>query len=389
MEHPEMSMTRANYEQSVAVKVGIIAALRDNVGDDFTASEIASAVTSPADLRPNQVSSILKSMVADGLVTRRHKHDGCLYRLNKVALAWEPSAYDWKVARSVATLAAKQAPMPAKPAAKRTSPPIANLDASSQRKPADNHPWVHPPAVRKPKNDQGAITRPLPIHLHTREQLIALALEEVPFEPALGTGTFLVTNPPFEAGSSQPTVDDSVDSGQAILDDFSPSEIPNSSPIEANHPEFPEGSPVAVIAPDDAQQTLPAESHEDEPPAQHRCSGHCANHAKASDDLELTQAMKRALAEIGNLTDSLEALENQNAALIRERDAAREDLAISQRDRDLLHQRLREQARHSPSLMVEGLMELLRLALLRIPYPGQSNHLADTGNMVPTSEARP
>jgi len=59
---------------------------------------------------------------------------------------------------------------------------------------------------------------------------------------------------------------------------------------------------------------------------------HCANHARASDDQELTQALERALAEIGIQTENLEALEDQNAALIRERDAARGDLAISQRD---------------------------------------------------------
>jgi len=85
-------------------------------------------------------------------------------------------------------------------------------------------------------------------------------------------------------------------------------------------------------APNAAQQTLPAESHEDEPPAHRGCGGHCANHARASDDQELTQALERALAEIGIQTENLEALEDQNAALIRERDAARGDLAISQRD---------------------------------------------------------
>jgi hypothetical protein len=32
---------------------------------------------------------------------------------------------------------------------------------------ADDHPWVHPPAVAKAKPDRGAVTRPLPVHLET------------------------------------------------------------------------------------------------------------------------------------------------------------------------------------------------------------------------------
>ena len=462
MEQTDMTMTRAQYEHAVAVKTGIIHALRDNPDDEFSAREIAASMAWPSDLEPMQVGAILKSMVAEGLVTRRRQHDGNLYQLHKRALAWTPPEYDWRVARSnpvaktkpPATGKVNGAPVPIpsdktptrkrpkqpadKPASKRTGPPIANLDASSQRKPADNHPWVHPPAVAKDKPDQGAITRPLPVHLHTREKLIALALEEVPFEPALGAGTFLVTNPPFEDGSSQPTVDDSGDSGQAILDNSSHSEIPNSSPTEAsspeipdisNHPEIPDSSPVAVVAheaPIDAQQTLPTESHEDEPPAHRGCGGHCANHARASDDQELTQALERATVEMRDLTNDLaisqrdlegalakinalavelEALEDRNACLA-------DDLAISQQERDRLHEQVRAYARQHTedqnridalmdvarphlaknissdqqvAIMAEALMELLRLALLRIPHP---DHYAGVGKMV-GNEARP
>ena len=352
MEQTDMTMTRTQYEHTCAVKAGIIHALRDNLGDEFSAKEIAASMAWPSDLEPMQVGAILKSMVAEGLVTRRRQHDGNLYQLHKRALAWTPPEYDWRVARSTPAVKTKPpatgkvngtpVPLPldktptrkqpkspaGKPAAKRAGPPIADLDASSQRKPADNHPWVHPPAVAKAKPDRGAITRPLPVHLETPAELSLEAMRrvgycpEAPIDPATGTGALLVVDPTLGAASSQPTVDDS-----------SPSEIPNSS--ETNDPEIPDSSPAAVVAheaPIDAQQALPAESHEDEPPAHRGCGGHCANHARASDDQELTQALERALAEIGIQTENLEALEDQNAALIRERDAARGDLAISQRD---------------------------------------------------------
>ena len=372
-------MPRADYNQTVAIKQGIIAALRDNLSDEFTAKEIADALLYPPDVDGRQVGATLKLMAAEGLVAKRPYQNMNIYRLHKRALSWVPPLDDSReVAAAVkAVKAQSQAKPPAagkvngtpvpipldktptrkqpkspadKPAAKRAGPPIANLDASSQRKPADSHPWVHPPAVTKDKPDRGGITRPLPVHLETPDprhspaspdpgaldlddtDLAAMALPAVPIEPALGAKAFLVANPPHEA-SCQLVVDNCTASGQAILDDSSPSEIPNSS--ETNDPEIPDSSPAAVVAheaPIDAQQTLPAESHEDEPPAHRGCGGHCANHARASDDQELTQALERALAEIGIQTENLEALEDQNAALIRERDAARGDLAISQRD---------------------------------------------------------
>lgn len=351
MEQTDMTMTRTQYEHTCAVKAGIIHALRDNLGDEFSAKEIAASMAWPSDLEPMQVGAILKSMVAEGLVTRRRQHDGNLYQLHKRALAWTPPEYDWRVARSNPVAKTKPpaagkvngAPVlvpPATPARKKPKPPAS--------KPADDHPWVHPPAVMPTIPKAAPITRPLPAHLETpvhspaspdpgaldldADDLAAMALPEAPIAPAFGTGSFLLANPPFEA-SRQLVVDNCTASGQAILDDSSYSEIPNSS--ETNDPEIPDSSPAAVVAheaPIDAQQTLPAESHEDEPPAHRGCGGHCANHARASDDQELTQALERALAEIGIQTENLEALEDQNAALIRERDAARGDLAISQRD---------------------------------------------------------
>jgi FtsZ-binding cell division protein ZapB len=396
MEQTDMTMTRTQYEHTCAVKAGIIHALRDNLGDEFSAKEIAASMAWPSDLEPMQVGAILKSMVAEGLVTRRRQHDGNLYQLHKRALAWTPPEYDWRVARSnpVAktkppatgkingapvqlppdkTPTRKQPKSPAgKPAAKRAGPPIANLDASSQRKPADSHPWVHPPAVTKDKPDRGAITRPLPVHLETPAELSLEAMRrvgycpEAPIDPATGTGALLVVDPTLGAASSQPTVDDS-----------SPSEIPNSS--ETNDPEIPDSSPAAVVAheaPIDAQQTLPAESHEDEPPAHRGCGGHCANHARASDDQELRQVFDRAMVEMRDLTNDLaisqrdlegalakinalavelEALEDRNACLA-------DDLAISQQERDRLHEQVRAYARQhtEDQNRIDALMDVAR-----------------------------
>ena len=459
-------MTRSQYEQSIATKRGIIHALKDNLGDEFSALEIAAAMLDPPDLKPMQVSSVLKSMVAEGLVSKRPSKNMNVYRLTKKALTWQPAPYDWRAEGAKTPLpdvdpepeVAKSPPAAGKvngtPAA-----PIGQLDPKRQRQPADDHPWIHPPAVTPPKPKAAPITRPLPAHLETKpdprhspaspdpgaldldaDDLAAMALPAVPIEPALGANAFLVANPPHEA-SCQLVVDNCTASGQGLLDDSSPSEIPNSS--ETNDPEIPDSSPAAVVAheaPIDAQQTLPAESHEDEPPAHRGCGGHCANHARASDDQELTQALERALAEIGIQTENLEALEDQNAALIRERDAARGDLAISQRDlegalakinalavelealedrnacladdlaisqqeRDRLHEQVRAYARQHTedqnridalmdvarphlakgkageqqgAIMAEALMELLRLALLRIPHP---DHYAEIGKM--------
>lgn len=484
MEQTDMTMTRTQYEHTCAVKAGIIHALRDNLGDEFSAKEIAASMAWPSDLEPMQVGAILKSMVAEGLVTRRRQHDGNLYQLHKRALAWTPPEYDWRVARSNPVAKTKPpatgkvngtpAPLPPdktptrkqpkspadKPAAKRTGPPIANLDASSQRKPADNHPWVHPPAVTKDKPDRGGITRPLPIHLETPDprhspaspdpgaldlddtDLAVMALPAVPIEPALGAKAFLVANPPHEA-SRQLVVDNCTASGQAILDDSSYSEIPNSSPTEAsspeipdisNHPEIPDSSPDQVNcsgllvsspdvveheAPNAAQQTLPAESHEDEPPAHRGCGGHCANHAHASDLEELAEAqVARLTAQLSELTKKNDCFRWANANLTTQLSDAKSkladalaDLATSQREQDRLHQRLREQERQHAedqnridalmdvarphlaknisseqqgAIMAEALMELLRLALLRIPHP---DHYAGVGKMV-GSEAR-
>ena len=300
MEQTDMTMTRTQYEHTCAVKAGIIHALRDNLGDEFSAKEIAASMAWPSDLEPMQVGAILKSMVAEGLVTRRRQHDGNLYQLHKRALAWTPPEYDWRVARSNPVAKTKPpaagkvngAPVlvpPATPARKKPKPPAS--------KPADDHPWVHPPAVTKDKPDRGGITRPLPVHLETPDprhspaspdpgaldlddtDLAAMALPAVPIEPALGAKAFLVANPPHEA-SRQLVVDNCTASGQAILDDSSYSEIPNSSPTEAsspeipdisNHPEIPDSSPDQVNcsgllvsspdvveheAPNAAQQTL-------------------------------------------------------------------------------------------------------------------------------------
>ncbi len=312
-------MTRTDYEQSVANKLGIINALKDNVGDEFTALEISAAMIDPPDLKPLQIGAVLKSMVAEGLVSKRPSKNMNVYRLTKKALAWTPPPYDWRAEGAMAT--------PPENAAE----PVAPQD--------DN---------------------------------------------------------PMEA-SSQPAVDNS------------------------NSPVIPDSSP------------LPTDSREDEPLAQPKitpaavsgcggngtCGGHCANHAHASDLEELAEAqVARLTAQLSELTKKNDCFRWANANLTTQLSDAQSkladalaDLATSQREQDRLHQRLREQERQRAedqnridalmdvarphlaknisseqqgAIMAEALMELLRLALLRIPHP---DHYAGVGKMV-GSEAR-
>jgi len=382
-------MPRADYNQTVAIKQGIIAALRDNLSDEFTAKEIADALLYPPDVDGRQVGATLKLMAAEGLVAKRPYQNMNIYRLHKRALSWVPPLDD---SREVAA------------AVKAVKPPAS--------KPADDHPWVHPPAVLPTVPKAAPVTRPLPAHLETKPDprhspaspdpgaldlddadLAAMALPAVPIEPALGAKAFLVANPPHEA-SRQLVVDNCTASGQAILDDSSYSEIPNSSPTEAsspeipdisNHPEIPDSSPDQVNcsgllvsspdvvdheAPNAAQQTLPAESHEDEPPAHRGCGGHCANHAHASDLEELAEAqVARLTAQLSELTKKNDCFRWANANLTTQLSDAQSkladalaDLATSQREQDRLHQRLREQERQraEDQNRIDALMDVAR-----------------------------
>jgi hypothetical protein len=88
-----VSATREQYAKSTAIKTSIIAALRDNVGEEYTAAEIAQAMTSPLDIDVRQVGSILKVMAAEGLVETRPHRNMHIYRLLEPALTWEPKPY--------------------------------------------------------------------------------------------------------------------------------------------------------------------------------------------------------------------------------------------------------------------------------------------------------
>jgi len=420
-------MTRTDYEQSVANKLGIINALKDNVGDEFTALEISAAMIDPPDLKPLQIGAVLKSMVAEGLVSKRPSKNMNVYRLTKKALAWQPAPYDWRAEGAMATPPENASePVTAKPptAGKVNGAPITLPIAKPEKrqrpkppvtKPADDHPWVHPPAVLPTVPKEAPITRPLPAHLETKaypchslaspdpgaldpdaDDLAAMALPEAP-----------QADNPMEA-SSQPAVDNS------------------------NYPGLPDSS------------TLPTDSREDEPLSQTEitpaaisgcggkgeCGGHCANHerdslrqqldeqdtrlgdlaqaeatavelesalAAAREEVEVTRAalrearenLKQVREDLGAQLDGRNTLSAEQREhiydLLTERAKHFDELAASQRERDLLHQRLREQARNEPALMADCLMELLRLALLRIPHP---DHYAGVGKMV-GSEARP
>lgn len=118
-------MTRTDYEQSVANKLGIINALKGNVGDEFSALEISAAMIDPPDLKPLQIGAVLKSMVAEGLVSKRPSKNMNVYRLTKKALSWTPPPYDWRAEGAMVT--------PPESAAEPVAPQADNpMEASSQ-----------------------------------------------------------------------------------------------------------------------------------------------------------------------------------------------------------------------------------------------------------------
>lgn len=98
-----MGNTRAGHEQTMTLRTAIIDAMRDNVGDEFTAREISDAVALTDNLslyldhaNPVQIGAVLRAMCDDGLVKKRRHHEGTLYQLMPAALDWVPPAYDWR-----------------------------------------------------------------------------------------------------------------------------------------------------------------------------------------------------------------------------------------------------------------------------------------------------
>lgn len=98
-----MGNTRAGHEQTMTLRTAIIDAMRDNVGDEFTAREISEAVALTDNMSPYldhanpvQIGAVLRAMCDDGLAKKRRHHEGTLYQLMPAALDWVPPAYDWR-----------------------------------------------------------------------------------------------------------------------------------------------------------------------------------------------------------------------------------------------------------------------------------------------------
>ena len=322
-------MTRTDYEQSVANKLGIINALKDNVGDEFTALEISAAMIDPPDLKPLQIGAVLKSMVAEGLVSKRPSKNMNVYRLTKKALSWTPPPYDWRAEGAMVT--------PPESAAEPVAPQADNpMEASSQ-------PWVD-----NSNSPEIPDSSPLPIDSHEDEPL-----SQPEITPAAISGCGGKGECGHCANHERDSLRQQLDEQETRLSDLAHAEA------------------AAVELESDL--------------------------AAAREEVEITRAalrearenLKQVREDLGAQLDGRNTLVAEQREhiydLLTERAKHFDELAASQRERDLLHQRLREQARNEPALMADCLMELLRLALLRIPHP---DHYAGVGKMV-GSEARP
>lgn len=98
-----MGNTRSGHEQTMTLRTAIIDAMRDNVGDEFTAREISDSVAMTDNLSPYldhanpvQIGAVLRAMCDDGLAKKRRHHEGTLYQLMPAALDWVAPPYDWR-----------------------------------------------------------------------------------------------------------------------------------------------------------------------------------------------------------------------------------------------------------------------------------------------------
>ena len=97
-----MGTTRVRHEHSQDIQGEIVRALKHNIGDSFTAAEIAESI-GRHDVQSQHVASVLKVMVRDGLVEQSREPGGNLYSLTKKALAWQRAPYNWRVSKGIYT----------------------------------------------------------------------------------------------------------------------------------------------------------------------------------------------------------------------------------------------------------------------------------------------
>jgi len=243
---------RLQRERSNDIRHGVIAALKDNIGDEFTAAEIAAAIDGICTIESTrQLGGVLKSMRVDGLMTNRVKGNHSVWAL-------QANALDGNVRPS--------------------------LSMSKNNKPADNHPWKEKVCLPMGPRPQ-PISCELPAHLLTPQPT-----SEHIVEPANGTGDLLIANSPF---STQDEI--------KALEDHMRAE--GSLPAESHEDEAPNGQPYSLLT---QVMIAEAEMREDELLSSkgeaHNCSGHCHNHAKEQEIVE-------------NLLARIDQLENENLNL--------------------------------------------------------------------------
>jgi hypothetical protein len=152
-----MTISREQHAQRNAIRGGIIAAMRDNLDDEFTAAEICDAMTAPIDRDSRIVGANLKIMASEGLVESSPRQNIHVYRLLPAALDWRPPAFHRPprvnpgYQRPASTLQASQPPASPLPVESREdeapAPPISQPTAEDSSE-------VHPPYLVRAELDQ-------------------------------------------------------------------------------------------------------------------------------------------------------------------------------------------------------------------------------------------
>lgn len=130
-----MGMTRTEWELAQHKRSVVLAALRDNPLDEFSASDLFDSLSDPEITTSREVGAALTTALDEGLVTKRPNGNHSLWRITTDGLAWQPQPYDWR---------------------RGTTP---------KQKPTSSHPWKAKAVT--PKAEKQRITRPLPHHLES------------------------------------------------------------------------------------------------------------------------------------------------------------------------------------------------------------------------------
>ncbi len=238
-----MTLRDQQREFSVKTREALLATFQENPFEWFTAKELADAAGNAGieEVTAAQIGGLLKLMRSDGLVENKPEKNFNVWRL------------------------------------------------VLKDKKAKAHPWTQTPAVIKTRRP-APVTRPLPVHLESKQdphiqvpacplsaldELLVDALAEKNADEALVTQSWSAVIESIEADDTQPLKN--------------PCELPAEDALLATHPIQPETPMTAEALAYDTTDAIemPFAEHQQAP---HTCTGHCANHARASDDIEAALA---------------------------------------------------------------------------------------------------